>query len=110
MNHIYDSSKKETVHQYTAKMELILEQFILDWHRLRVFVQLRDRSGQNVNETQYINGGPSRKYNRAHMGAIYETLIESNSLISFGFRCVSKMYHGVIYLEWNCISKLTIVV
>ena len=49
------------VHQYTAKMEHILEQFILDWHRLRVFVQLRDRSGQNVNETQYINGGPSRK-------------------------------------------------
>ena len=38
-------------------MEHILEQFILDWHRLRVFVQLRDRSGQNVNETQYINGG-----------------------------------------------------
>ena len=102
------------VHQYTAKMEHILEQFILDWHRLRVFVQLRDRSGQNVNETQYINGGPSRKYNSPHMGTICETLIESNSLISFDFslvfRVVSKMYHGVIFLERNCISKLTIVV
>ena len=93
------------VHQYTAKMEHILEQFILDWHRLRVFVQLRDRSGQNVNETQYINGGPSRKYNRPHIGTISETLLE---FIHQG--SVSKMYHGVIFLERNCISKLTIVV
>ena len=90
------------VHQYTAKMEHILEQFILDWHRLRVFVQLRDRSGQNVNETQYINGGPSRKYIRPH---ISETLLEFIHLGS-----VSKMYHGVIFLERNCISKLIIVV
>ena len=93
--------QKKTVHQYTAKMELILEHFILDWHRLRVFVQLRDRSGQNVNETQYINGGPSRKYNRPHVDTICETLIESTSLISLDFRCVSKMYHCVIFLERN---------
>ena len=91
------------VHQYTAKMEHILEQFILDWHRLRVFVQLRDRSGQNVNETQYINGGPSRKYIRPHIDTIFETLLES-------LGSVSKMYHGVIFLERNCISKLIIVV
>ena len=87
MNHIYDSSlnTKETVHQYTAKMEHILEQFILDWHRLRVFVQLRDRSGQNVNETQYINGGPSRKYIRPHV----DTFVE-HSLNSFTWGVVQK--------------------